>query len=197
MLKKAGFTSFILVLILIITSCSMNEEKQIRQAVKYQMKHYPASHLKDIYKNFFQDFYGPGHLLQNPEASLNYLQNELKEVDGCTLHKPVEGTGYKNNFVRVDLCLITKGEISLEEFSRLFLESAETFKIPEIEEWQAEWNKIISVIEEMDVKIGNFEKDKAELVKMLERGEYVMHHSKEYIEAYDPHYRIIRKELME
>ncbi len=197
MLKKAGFTSFILVLILIITSCSMNEEKQIRLAVKYQMKHYPVSHLKDIYKNFFQDFYGPGHLLQNPEASLNYLQNEIKEVDGCSLHKPIEGTGYKNTFVRVDLCLITEGKISLAEFSRLFLESAATFQVPEIEEWQEEWNKILSVIEEMDVEIGNFEEDKAELAKMLEKGEYVMHHSGEYIKAYDPHYRIIRKELME
>ncbi len=194
MLKKVVFTSFIL---LLLTSCSMNEAKQIHQAVKYQLKHYPASHLKDIYKNFFQDFYGPGHLLQNPEASLNYLQNELKEVDSCTLHKPVEGTGYKNNFVRVDLCLITRGEISLAEFSRLFLESAETFKIPEIEEWQEEWDKILKVIEEMDVEIENFKEDKAELAKMLERNEYVVHHSDAYIEAYDPHYRIIRKELMD
>lgn len=194
MVKKAFFTS--LFILLFFSNCSMNEEKQIRQAVKYQMEHYPASRLKDIYKNFFQDFYGPGHLLNNPEASLNYLQNELEEVDGCSLHKPVEGTGYKNNFVRVDLCLITKGEISLEKFSRLFLESAETFKIPEIEEWRKEWDKILSVIEEMDPGIENFKKDKVELAKMLEKGEYVVHHSEDYIAAYDPHYRIIRRELM-
>ncbi len=194
-LKKAFFASVFI--LLFFTDCSMNEEKQIRQAVRYQMEHYPASRLKDIYKNFFQDFYGPGHLLNNPEAALNYLQNELKEVDGCSLHKPVEGTGYKNTFVRVDLCLITEGKISLEEFTWLFLESAETFKLPEIEEWQEEWNKILSVIEEMGVEIEDFEKDKAELAKMLEKGEYVVHHTKAYVKAYDPHYRIIRKDLLE
>jgi hypothetical protein len=175
----------------------MNDVKQIRQAVTYQLEHYPVSRLTDIYKNFFQDFYGPGHLLGNPDRALNYLQRELEEVDSCTLHQPIEGTGYKNTFVRVDLCVIREGKISYEDFARLFIESAESFRLPEIEEWKSEWEKILRVIEGMELEILNFEEDKLKIREMIEKGEYVIHHSREYIEAYDPHYRIIKKELVE
>lgn len=34
----------------------------IEASVRQQLQHYPASTLKDLYKNFFQDAFGPGHL---------------------------------------------------------------------------------------------------------------------------------------
>ena len=181
---------------ILITSCSMNDRHKIQASLQYQLEYYPASRLTDIYKNFFQDFYGPGHLVENPQASLDYLKDELEEVGGCTMNKPVEETGYKNRFVRVDLCLIKNGRISFEEFSELFLESARSFKIPNFESWEAEWKKILTEIEELKVDIPGFQQDKVLLNEMLQRGEYVVHHSKEYIREYDPHYRIVRKDLL-
>ncbi len=35
----------------------------IAEALDYQLEHYPASHYRDVYKNFMQDFFGPGHIL--------------------------------------------------------------------------------------------------------------------------------------
>lgn len=193
---QRSFT-LITIILVILSSCSMSQEKQIQQAVEYQIKYYPASRLTDIYKNFFQDFYGPGHLLSNPDGALKYLKREVEEVDSCTLHKQVEGTGYKNNFVRVDLCVIRKGEISYDEFVQLFVESVESFSLPEIEAWKAEWEKIVGVIEDMDLEIAGFGEDKKKIRELLSKGEYVVHHSPEYIEAYHPHYRIIKKELIQ
>lgn len=186
----------LLFIAIFLSFCFMDEEKQIQKAVKYQLDHYPVSRLTDIYKSFFQDFYGPGHLVNNPERALNYLRQELKQVDSCTLNQPVEGTGYRNVFVRVDLCVIREGKISYEDFSRLFIESAASFRLPEIEEWKREWEKILGVIEGLKLEISNFEEDKIKILEMLEKGEYVIHHSDEYIRAYHPHYRIISMELI-
>ncbi len=180
----------------ILTFCSMADDN-IKSAINYQLENYPASRLTDIYKSFFQDFYGPGHLLENPDAALNYLERELEQVDSYSLKNSIEGTGYKNQFARVDLCLIKDGRITYDDFSKLFIKSAETFKLPDIEEWKKEWTKILSVIESMEIEIQEFATDKFMLNEMLERGEYVVHHSEEYIEAYAPHYRIIRRDLVE
>lgn len=52
-------------------------EQAVRQAVERQMQRYPKSTLKDLYKNFFQDKYGPGHLIGDTAAAGAYLRQEL------------------------------------------------------------------------------------------------------------------------
>ena len=68
------------------------------QAVTYQMEMYPKSTLRDLYKNFFQDHFGPGHIIANDEAADKYLRQELSSV------AEYEGTdyefaGYRGNMV--------------------------------------------------------------------------------------------------
>ncbi|MDE6806059.1 MAG: hypothetical protein K2J05_04560, partial [Muribaculaceae bacterium] len=46
-------------------------------ALRYQMQNYPASQYRDVYKNFMQDFFGPGHILNDTAASARYLRSEL------------------------------------------------------------------------------------------------------------------------
>ena len=46
------------------------QDASIRQAIVQQVETYPASTLKDIYKNFFQDAFGPGHLMSNASRNL-------------------------------------------------------------------------------------------------------------------------------
>ena len=52
---------------------------------------YPLSTLADLYKSFFQDEFGPGHLLADEAGALSYLDRErfaalfLRGADGFTL----------------------------------------------------------------------------------------------------------------
>ena len=46
-------------------SCKETESGQIRAAVENQLKAYPKSTLQDLYKNFFQDYFGPGHIVSD------------------------------------------------------------------------------------------------------------------------------------
>lgn len=40
----------------------------------WQMKTYPKSTLKDLYKNFFQDKFGPGHIISDTTSAGKFLK---------------------------------------------------------------------------------------------------------------------------
>jgi hypothetical protein len=184
-------TIIIIILTLGIVSCTNNNKMAIRTAIENQLSEYPNSELRDIYKNFFQDFYGPGHLLENKQAAIRYFDYELEKTDTFSLKSPFEYTGYKKNFVRVDLYLIKAGVIPRQTFLKAFFESAEEFQLPILTEWDKEWNMILKEVENLHPDIPNLAKDKLFLLELLKNGQYVIHHSEKYIEDYNPHYRII------
>ena len=41
-----------------------NFQERVEKAARWQMENYPKSRLLDLYKNFFQDKFGPGHIVQ-------------------------------------------------------------------------------------------------------------------------------------
>lgn len=192
-MKKLG----LFLIVVTLMSCEYQIDKEIEKSVKFQLRNFPESTLQDIYKNFFQDAFGPGHLLEDTEESLNYLQIELGQMEEGKLKTKVVPLGYKNNFVRVELSLIKDKVISYDEFAKAFVESGTHFEIPDTKEWEAEWKHILKVIEGMDIEIPNFEADKKQLSEMLTNGDVVVHHSQAFIDAYDPHYRIIYKEIFD
>lgn len=171
-------------------SFSQSGCNDIRQAVGDQLKRYPESTLQDIYKSFFQDEFGPGHLLTDTAGARNYLQHELSGMSSMKNYI-AEPCGMGRNFYRVPLDFVKDGKIPFADYFAAFLESAETFRIPEAEKWKAIWERIVLEIDAMGLDIPNYVGDKSSLAEMLEKGESVAHHSAAYSERYDPHYRII------
>lgn len=169
-------------------------EEAVRQAVARQLHDYPLSTLKDLYKSFFQDAYGPGHMINNASASKDYLTRELNSYSE-TKGLMGEPTGYKHNFYRVNLSVIKNGTISFETFFEAFLESADYIKPVDLDDWKAEWKRINNIIQSMQLNLPNYKEDNEEIISNLEKGDYVGHHSKSYGDTYDPHYRIINSEI--
>ena len=188
---------FILVLSMWGTSCKHDStDRAIIEAVEKQMYMYPESTLRDLYKNFFQDYFGPGHIIANTEAASNYLQQELAtsaEFEG----EDYEYTGYKGKMVRVNLKVIADGRVPYDKYLDAFLRSANGITPPSIEEWRAEWAKIDSVIKAMDIELDDAEKDRREINRLLNENKFVMHHSRQFNEHYAPHYRIIERKIFE
>lgn len=177
-----------------ITSCDQNQvEPEIKQAIKYHIKNYPESTLQDIYKSFFQDEFGPGHLLSDTGAAKRYLEYELSEMTSRGNYR-AEPCGAGNNFFRVPLDLVKDHIIPPDDFLLAFMESASSFKIPEMDQWRVKWNSIEKIIEKMNLNLDNFDADRSSLAEMMSRNEYVVHHSEAYTRSYDPHYRIMKKE---
>ncbi|WP_418809136.1 hypothetical protein [Parabacteroides goldsteinii] len=196
-MKRNLLISFFCLLCLWVSAAEKTDfDKAVRSAVERQMQGYPKSTLKDLYKNFFQDKFGPGHIVSDTTAAGNYLRREMAsytETEG----EIVEPTGWEGNFYRVNLSVIKNGQIPYQTFFDAFIRSVNGIRPVTVAEWQKEWNRIEGIIRSMNLSLPDYENDRKEIDDRLERGEYVGHHSKAFEDSYSPHYRIISKEIFE
>ena len=91
------FTRYILLAVAAMTIFACNKvnptHEKIRQSVERQLELYPESTLRDLYKNFFQDRFGPGHIIADNTAADRYLRYELNTAEGFE-GLDYEPTGY-------------------------------------------------------------------------------------------------------
>lgn len=168
----------------------------IREALDYQILHYPASQYRDVYKNFMQDYFGPGHLLNDTASSGKYLRYELTTTE--TFDGPdYEKTGFQGNFYRVNLKLIKDHTLPYDTYFKAFVESVQGIVPPDPQTWKAIWNEIDNEIISMGLTFQNEETDRKALTEQFENNDFVVHHSEAYNEAVNFHYRIISKEKFE
>lgn len=171
-------------------------EDSIAYAIDYQIKNYPSSQYRDVYKNFMQDFFGSGHILADTAASARYLRHELAESE--TFGGPLyEKTGYKGNFYRVNLSLVNDSVIPYDVFFDAFVESVQGIVPPSGEEWMKTWKMVDEVISKKGLHFYDEDKDRRDLAKQFEEGNYIAHHSKRYNDSVRFHYRIISRDNFE
>ena len=175
------------------TALSQSLADSIRTAVDLQMEQYPASTLQDIYKNFFQDRLGPGHLLADTaQAGLRLREELLNPYPASKYYEPI---GYTHNYYRVDLAVVWDSIVSYTQLMEAFTKSTQSITPANVERWKKEWQTIETVIAEMNLNLINYDTDKATIDNMLEQGKYMMRHSKTFNANYNPHYRIIEKNI--
>ncbi len=175
---------------------NISVEDSIEAALVYQITNYPSSQYRDIYKNFMQDFFGPGHILADTVAAGRYLRSELNttsQFDGPLYEK----TGYQGNFYRVNLSLIKDNIITYDTFFETFVKSVQGIEPPDGNDWMKTWAIIDKVITEKGLHFPEEEKDREELMQQFGVGDYVVHHSRRYNESVNFHYRIISRENFE
>jgi hypothetical protein len=177
-------------------SFASNNEKQIRQFVNDELKHYPEAHLTDLYKNYFQDAYGPGHLLPDTTQAGNYLSWELQQP-GWTDSLLYQPLGVNHDFYRVNLLLIKNHIIPRDTLLMAMVKSVPMARNPEIESWKQEWGEVLQVIKQMNLHLPGMRSDERHIRKALSKGNVVAHHSKHYEETYRPHYRIVHRTVFE
>ncbi len=168
----------------------------IQAGVSRILEAYPKATLQDIYKSFFQDNYGPGHLMENPEGAKAYVVRELQSFSSAA-GPDYEATGAESNFVRVNLQVVKDGRVPLENFLDAFMRSGKQFQVPPVEAWSKKWEEIESVIESMNLDLPGFKEDAEKIRRQLSEGDPTMHHSRIYEQTYDPHYRIILRSIFE
>ena len=177
------------------------DAKSVMDSVNSQLKEYPESTLLDIYKNFFQGKFGPGHLLGGGDALESARTYLLRECETASeeenLCPDYEGVGLEGKFIRVNLNLVGEGGIPFDAFFDTFVRSADSFALPDVKLWRKEWKSIVSIIRKMNLNLPDFDRDRKAIDKMLSGGEYASHHSKAFEDTYHPHYRLVSKEIFE
>jgi len=64
-------------------------------------------------------------------------------------------------------------------------------------DWKGQWERIEKVLRQVNPQPKNFDEDAAFIRYIMDQGQYAVHHSRHFNEVYDPHYRIIRRDLFE
>lgn len=172
--------------------------QDIEKFVKWQMETYPESRLLDIYKSCFQDYMGAEHLVSDSERVKAYLDEELETT---TLDELMpwyyEPCGIDSNYYRVSIRAIKENIITEEMLLDAFVRSANSVERPSVESWRNRWHVIIGTIDQMQLKLPQYEEDKQFIGSILTVGEYAISHSPEYRETYHPHYRIVERSIFE
>ena len=188
--------------LLLALSCgrtSQPREASVRAAVERQMHEYPASTLRDLYKSFFQDRFGPGHIVSDTTAAGNYLRRELAQAAetggyaGCYY----EPAGCGEQFCRVSLAVIAEGLVPYDRYFDAFIRSVREIEPVEVSAWREEWQQIEATIDAMTLDLPDYAADRAAIRRLLDEGGYASHHSRAYNEHSRPHYRLIRKDIFE
>lgn len=184
--------------ILCLASCKqgMVDSAAVKAAVSTQLETYPESRLQDLYKSFFQDRFGPGHIIRDRQSALEYILSEIAEADTLAGAR-TEPCGWQGNYIRVNLSVITDGLISAEELTNALMASAKEVKPEDIEHWKDEWAEIVAIIEKDHPDIPDLAEDKSKIEELLSSGQYTYHHSAAYEAAYHPHYRIIASSVLD
>ena len=156
------------------------------------MTAYPESTLQDIYKSFYQDRFGPGHMITDTASVRQYLLKELSENDVASTVR-FEPTGSEGRFVRVYLSAIADSLITADQLLDAFVRSANMVKAET--DWEAEWKAIVGIITKYCIQVNGLED--ATLLNEASRERQAVHHSRAYNAAYHPHYRIVERSIFE
>ncbi len=166
----------------------------MRSAIERQLATYPESTLQDIYKSFYQEHFGPGHIISDTASARRYLMHELSEMDE-TSSPYFEPTGSQGDFVRVYLSAVADSLITAEQLLDALIKSANSWQDPTVS-WLEKWEAIVSIIQANKMEIEGFEAD-LPLLTEAARNHQAVHHSRRYNETYHPHYRIVERGIFE
>ncbi len=190
--------------ILTLALCIGCQSASIKSGIERQLKEYPESRVQDIYKCFCQDNLGPEHLIPNPQTAADYLASELTEyshdVASRKYSKPTLryfATSDEGNYVRVDLSVVLDGFMTADEYLDAFVRSANQGTKRTTEQWKAKWADVERCIRKHFMTIPDADKDLKEIKALMDEGNFIIHHSDKFGQVYNPHYRIIAKDIFE
>lgn len=181
---------------LALSSCTSYDTGKIAQAVAEQMEQYPESTLVDLYKYFYQDVYGPGHMIADSERAAMELESEsFLQLDAPYGGITFEKTGAEGNYYRVSLFCVSSGMVKYERMVDAFIRSARKNTPSDDATFRKVWPVVASAAAAYDIP--GYESDLEQLNALVasDSSDKAVHHSDAYKNAYDPHYRIIERDI--
>lgn len=184
--------------LLIAASCDRAADEAIQAAIARQVEMYPLTTLQDVYKSFYQECFGPGHIIEDEYSAAAYFHQETslstEEPYGGYLYEP---TGANGDYYRVSLYAVKAGIIPSEVLLSAFLRSARPVTPEGIKTWKKTWRKVSRIAS--DFNLPGYDSDKEALDDILasDSPDKAVHHSDAYNSAYDPHYRIVEREIFD
>lgn len=151
--------------------------------MKYILKEielHPLLNEQDLVKLIYQKTYGPSHILLDINKAKQYLLYEINNQKDSS-YQDIE---ISENLIRVSL----KNIKNIDSFFDAFLKTSQMIKGTK-EEYFNNINLLIKYIKENNLKYD------INIIKELASTNSPVHHSLKYNQEYNPHYRLIHKDL--
>lgn len=148
---------------------------------------YPQLQPQDAVKLLYQNEFGPGHLISDPQISLTRLKNEYTSVPHDSGTPLIEDIG--NGLVRVMLAALSLEEYPLETLNENFVRSAE-LHTGTLDNFLQKLDVLIELARQGIFSFSTEELD-AYLSDYATTGYPAVSHSQTYRDAYHPAYRVV------
>lgn len=145
-----------------------------------EINKHPMLNEQDLVKLIYQRTYGPSHILSNLEKSKQYLIYELNNLNESS-YQDIE---ISESLIRVSLNNIK----NIDTFFDAFVKTSKMINATK-EDYNKNIDLLIKCIKENNLDFN------IDTIKDLASENLPVHHSLKYNIAYNPHYRLIHKEL--
>ena len=166
---------------------------QIKEILEYHASLYPCLEPVDVIKLIFQSEFGGGHIIKDPQTSLERLKEELLITPAnpsLPLFVPIS-----DGMVRVNLAALTEHRITPEQLNEAFVSSAKLVvgDIASLEQ------KLECATALADAGVFSFGREELSSFISLwrEKGCPMVSHSQIYRDNYAPAYRVVLKTEIE
>lgn len=160
---------------------------QLEQILRIHAARYPKMQPTDAVKLLYQNEFGGGHLIGDPQAVLDYLRREYDSTPKDPAAPLYEDIG--NGIIRVNLAAVKEGD--LDALGQAFLSSAEKHRGSR-EGFLKKLEALRKLTADGVFSFGTEALD-AYLAEYEKAGYPMVSHSPAYRDAYRPAYRIVLK----
>ncbi len=160
----------------------MFNQPRAKYLIDQEIDLFPEATLQDIYKLFYQAIFGTSHFIDSKDKAKQMLENELLKLD--TNVYPLElDISYVLNIKRVSLYNIILKKISTDRLLNNFIAMSSKKQIFTNAVWIKEWQEIKQLTCDLYPSI-------TQNVNVAIDTNTQLHHSQQYREHYQPHYRL-------
>lgn len=163
--------------------------EELEQILLRHARRYPVMEPTDAVKLIYQNEFGGGHLIRDPEAMLDYLRLEYASVEKQPGAPMQESIG--NGIVRIALASLPPED--LEKLGQCFLRSAAAHK-GSMDSFLSKLALLRAMTFQGSMPF-SMEALDAYLKEYQKAGFPMVSHSEAYRRAYAPAYRVVRKDL--
>jgi hypothetical protein len=174
--------------LLFLTGCNKTNMENIF-ITQYQK--YPNMEIRDYYKLLYQAEFGVKHLLIDTLKSKQYLVEEYNSISAKNelLYEYISGD---HQIIRVNLSSFKYRKFSIDSLFEVMKKSASLISSNE-KSFLEQWSILKKLIEKGDIPLNH--QIVSEYEKIFLNGIKEEHHSEIFINKYNPHYRVVLKEV--
>ena len=170
----------------------MREDSSVESVLRRHAARYPLMQVSDAVKLLYQNEFGSGHLVKDPQSSLQFLCQEFAAIKHDEEKALCEDIG--NGYVRLNLAALHNAMYSLEEVNHMFITTAGA-KTGSEANFLRKLKMLRALTEDEIFSFGGQELERY-LAEYRELRYPAVSHSEQYRQAYSPAYRVILHSLL-